>query len=140
MDVDKQMGLMVDAVQPHCDEPISAALTCSHAGSMKSVLFTSLAGFPAGMSRTSELPNPVFIAVGSDSVFALDYRPRGRKFKIKGQVAKWPRRGLEVASEVEQGMCYFNMKTADGHVYEMEVAVFMGARELVDRFLGALTG
>ena len=140
MDVDKQMGLMVDAVQPHCDEPITAALTCSHAGSMSSVLFTTLAGVPTGMSKTSELPNPVFIAVGDDSVYVLDYRPRGRKFKIKGEVARWPRRELEVASEFEQGMCYFTMKTAAGDVYAMEVATFMGGRPLVERFLGALSG
>ena len=140
MDVDKQMGLMVDAVQPYCDEPVGAALTCSHAGSMGSVLFTTLAGVQAGVSKTSDLPNPVFIAVGTDTIYALDYRPRGRKFKIKGEVARWPRSELEIASEFEQGMCYFTMKTADDDVYAMEVATFMGAKPLVEQFLEALTG
>ena len=32
--LEKQMAKMVDAVQPHCDEQIIAAMTCSHAGSM----------------------------------------------------------------------------------------------------------
>jgi len=139
MDVDKQMGLMIDAVQPSCDEAITAALTCSHAGSMGSAVFTTLSGLPIGMSRTSDLPNPVFIAVGADTVYALDYRPRGRKFKIRGEVARWPRRELEVASVFEQGMCYFTMKTPGDDVYAMEVATFMGARPLVERFLQALT-
>jgi hypothetical protein len=140
LDVDRQMALMVAAVQPHCDEPIEAALTCSHEGSMGSVLFSTLAGGFGGTTRTSDLPNPVFIAVGTDSIFALDYRPRGRKFKIKGLVAQWAREGLEVASEVVQGMCYITIKTAAGEVYALEAATFMGARRLVDRFVDALSG
>jgi hypothetical protein len=138
-DVDKDMALMVDAVQPHCDEPLSAALTCSHAGSMEAVVGRVISGFPTGLARTSDLPNPVFIAVGTDTVYALDYRPRGRKFKIKGEVARWPRKGMQVQSETTKRMCYFTIMTAEGDVYEMEAAIFMGAQPLVDRFIAALS-
>jgi len=44
----KQMAKMVDALQPHCDEPIAAAMTCSHAGSMGSVLFSRRLGGSGG--------------------------------------------------------------------------------------------
>ena len=40
----KQMAKMVDALQPHCDEQIVAAMTCSHAGSMRSLLISRLLG------------------------------------------------------------------------------------------------
>jgi hypothetical protein len=52
MDAQKQMKRMVDAVQPHCEEPITAAMTCSHAGSMGTVLLSKLTGgmgLPGGM-------------------------------------------------------------------------------------------
>ena len=140
MDVDKWMTRMVEAVQPHCDEPISAALTASHAGSMGNVVFSKLAGVNMGLSRTSELPNPVFLAVGTDTVYALAYKPRGTKWKIKGEVARWPRQGMQVGSETTKTMCYFTIVTADGGHYEMEAAIFMGGQALVDRFLAALEG
>ena len=39
---EKQMSKMVDAVQPHCEDRIIAAMTCSHAGSMSAVLLSKL--------------------------------------------------------------------------------------------------
>ncbi len=39
---EKQMAKLVDAVQPYCDEQITAAMTCSHAGSMGAVLVSKL--------------------------------------------------------------------------------------------------
>ena len=138
MDAHKQMARMVDSVQPHCDEPISAAMTCSHTGSMKSVLFSKLTGGHSGTGRTSELPNPVFIAVGSDTVYAFTYNPRGFKFKIKKEVARWPRRDVKVESEDTGRMCYFTITTGSGDAYALEVATVMGAKEAVDLFLVAL--
>jgi hypothetical protein len=138
MDAQKQMARMVDAVQPHCDEPITAAMTCSHAGSMSSLLFSKLTGGLSGTARTSELPNPVFIAVGSDTVYAFNYRPRGFKFKIKKEVARWPRRDLTVAVEYTERMCYFTMSTPTDEVYAMEVTTVMGAKDVVDLFVATL--
>ena len=138
MDAQKQMARMVDSVQPHCDEPISAAMTCSHAGSMSMVLFSKLTGGRELAEYTSDLPNPVFLAVGSDSIYAFDYKPRGFKFKIKKEVARWPRRDVEVAVEETDRMAYFTMTTSSGEIYPMEVATVMGAQDVVDLFLTAL--
>lgn len=139
MDASKQMARMVEAVQPHCDEPITAAMTCSHAGSMSSLVLSRMAGELIGMNRTSDLPNPVFIAVGTDTVYAFKYKPRGFKFKIKNEVARWPRRDMHVEVEETPRMAYFTMTTGAGDVYAMEVTTMMGAKEVVDRFLGTLT-
>ncbi len=139
MDAAKQMAKMVDSVQPHCDEPIEAAMTCSHAGSMSAVLLSKLTGGMVGPDRLSDLPNPVFIAVGSDTVYAFDYRPRGFKFKIKKEAARWPRRDLRVAVEHTDRMCYFTMTTGSGDVYPLEVTTVMGAKDVVDLFITALS-
>ena len=139
MDAAKQMAKMVDSVAPHCDEPIEAAMTCSHAGSMSAVLLSKLTGGMVGPDRLSELPNPVFIAVGSDTVYAFDYRPRGFKFKIKKEAARWPRRDLRVAVEHTDRMCYFTMTTGSGDVYPLEVTTVMGAKDVVDLFITAVS-
>jgi hypothetical protein len=135
---EKQMAKMVDAVQPFCDEPIAAAMTCSHAGSMSSVLTSKLTGGIEPIAKTSSLPNPVFIAVGANTVYAFDYRPRGFKFKIKKEVARWPRSGLSVAVEKTGSMTSFALITTEGESYALEVPTMMGGQELVDMFLAAI--
>ncbi len=137
---EKQMAKMVDAVQPFCDEPIVAAMTCSHAGSMSSLLASKLAGGIGGIARTSDLPNPVFIAVGANTVYAFDYRPRGFKFKIKKEVARWPRSEMSVEADTGMGMAHFALITSSGESYALEVPTMMGGKELVDYFLQALGG
>ena len=42
--LEKQMAIMVNAVQPYCQEQIVAAMTCSHAGSMNSLVMSKLLG------------------------------------------------------------------------------------------------
>jgi hypothetical protein len=134
----KQMAKMVDAVQPSCDEKIIAAMTCSHAGSMSSVLVSKLMGGIGAGAKTSNLPNPVFIAVGAKSVYAFVYAPRGFKFKIKKEVARWPKDEISVASEKTNMMATFVLTTASGENYALEVPTMMGGKELVDMFLDAL--
>jgi hypothetical protein len=136
---EKQMARMVDAVQPYCDEPIVAAMTCSHAGSMRSVLASKLSGGAGALSRTSRLPNPVFIAVGANTIFAFDYRPRGFKFKIKKEAARWPRSEVSVAVDRSSNMAYFTLTTAGGESYAMEITTLLGGGELVDAFFAALS-
>jgi hypothetical protein len=136
----KQMAKMVDALQPHCDEQIVAAMTCSHAGSMGSVLISKLLGGTGGGARSINLPNPVFIAVGSKSIYAFDYAPRGFKFKIKKEVARWPRDEVHVESENSGAMATFVLTTGSGESYPFEIPTMMGGRELVDVFLKALGG
>jgi len=134
----KQMSKMVDALQPHCDEEIVAAMTCSHAGSMSSVLVSKLTGGIGAGARSSNLPNPVFIAVGSKSIYAFDYAPRGFNFKIKKEVARWPKNEVSVAVEETSAMTTFLLTTGSGESYPLEIPTMMGGKELVDVFLKAL--
>jgi len=131
----KQMAKLVDAVQPHCDEEIVAAMTCSHAGSMRSVVVPRLLGGLLGRSRPSTLPNPVFIAVGSNSIYAFQYSPRGFGYKIKKEVARWPKDEVSVQVEKSRTMAKFALTTASGETHSLEVATIMGAEQLVDAFL-----
>jgi hypothetical protein len=135
----KQMAKMVDALQPHCDEELVAAMTCSHAGWMSSLLISKLTGgFGAGR-KSSHLPNPVFIAVGSKSIYAFDYAPRGFKFKIKKEAARWPKDKVHVVSEKTRTMTTFVLTTDSNERYPFEVSTMMGGKELVDEFLKALS-
>ncbi len=140
----QQMGKMVDAVQPECDEQIIAAMTCSRAGSMSSALIasvgTGLISRLFGGGGAGKLPNPVFIAVGTESIYAFDYAPRGFKFKIKKQVARWPKDEVNVLVKKTGAMAAFDLSTASGESYSLEVATMMGARELVQMFLETLGG
>ncbi|MBN1977216.1 MAG: hypothetical protein JW918_07420 [Anaerolineae bacterium] len=134
----KQMAKMVDALQPHCDEEIVAAMTCSHAGSMSSFLISKLMGGVGAGTKSSNLPNPVFIAVGSKSIYAFNYAPRGFKFKIKKEVARWPKDEVSVVAEKTSAMTTFVLTTSSGESYPLEVPTMMGGKELVDVFLEAL--
>ena len=144
----EQMAKMVDALQPHCDEQIVAAMTCSQAGSMSSLLIgglvtqliSMLQGRSGRSSQSVKLPNPVFIAVGSKSIYAFDYVPRGFKFKIKKEVARWPKDEVNVVVKKTGAMVTFDLTTASGESYPLEVATMMGAHELVKAFLEALGG
>ena len=139
----KQMARMVDAVQPKCDEPIFAAMTCSHAGSMTSMslglISKLLGGFAAG-AKSSNLPNPVFIAVGAKTVYAFDYAPRGFKYKIKKEVARWPKDQISVLVKNTGAMTTFDLTMTSGESHSLEVPTMMGGKELVEMFLEALEG
>ena len=135
----KQMAKMVDAVQPNCDEEIVAAMTCSHAGSMISGLMGKFTGVGTGTASV-KLPNPVFIAVGADTIYAFDYAPRGFKFKIKKEVARWSKSEVSVDAENEGGMASFVITTGSGESYQLEVPTMMGGKDLVNVFFEALGG
>ena len=127
----KQMAKMVDALQPHCDEQIIAAMTCSHAGAMKSALVGGLFGGLGFGKKPSTLPSPVFIAVGPNSIFAFKYSPRGFGYKIKQEVARWPREDVRVEIEKTKMMANFVLTTASDESHNLEVST-IGAEELVD--------
>jgi len=135
----KQMAKMVDAVQPHCDAQIVAAMTCSHSGSMKSALVGSvLGGLIGGAGSSCDLPNPVFIAVGPEAIYAFDYKPKGFNYKIKKQVARWPRDEITVETERGSGMARLVLTTKTGETYPLEMATAMGGGKLVDAFFQAM--
>jgi len=136
----KQMAKMVDALQPHCDEQIAAAMTCSLPGSMGSALISRLLGGSGGSVQSVKLPNPAFIAVGSKSIYAFDYAPRGFNFKIKKEVARWPKGEVSVEAKNTGAMATFTLTTSSGESYSFEIPTMMGGRELVDAFFEALGG
>ncbi|MCK5117661.1 MAG: hypothetical protein KAR44_13780 [Candidatus Aegiribacteria sp.] len=132
------MAKMVDAVQPHCDEPIIAAMTCSHAGSMGATLFSKFLDGAGEGFRSNALPNPVFIAVGKNTIYAFKYKPSWFKFKIKKEVARWPIDQVVVTSEETGRMCYFLLSMKSGEEYALEIPIMMGGKELVHMFLDAM--
>ena len=136
----KQMAKMVDALHPHCNEQIVAAMTCSLAGSMGSLLISRLLGGSGGSVQSVRLPNPVFIAVGTNSIYAFDYAPRGFNFKIKKEVVRWPRDEIRVESKNTGAMATFTLAAGSGESYSFEIPTMMGGRELVDMFFEALDG
>ena len=126
MDAQRQIQGLVEAAQPHCDELIEAAMTCSHAGSMTSALLSKVAGGMLGVSRMSGLPNPVFIAVGHSKDYAFDDMPRGLEFKIEKEATRWPRADLTVAGDETDRMAFFTMTTGFGDLYAMEIPTVIG--------------
>ena len=138
--IEKQMAKMVDAIQPYCDEQIMSAMTCSHAGSMSATLVSKLLGGAGAPSRSSDLPNPVFIAVGTNTIYAFSYKPRGFKFKIKKEAARWPRADVSVAVEETSTMCTFVLTLKSGEIYPLEVPTLMGGKELIHQFIKDLEG
>lgn len=135
---EKQMAIMVDAVQPNCDEKISAAITCSHAGSMRSLLVSKLMGQGGGGGRTSDLPNPVYLAVGEKTIYAFKYAPRGFRFKIKQEVARWQKDEIDVEFEFSKGMATFVISNRAGDNYALEFPIVMGGKELGEMFFSAI--
>ncbi len=135
---EKQMAKMVDPVQPHCDEKILAAITCNHAGSMRSLLVSKLMGQGGGGGKTSTLPNPVFLAIGEKSIYAFKYVPRGFKFKFKQEVARWKKDEVDIEYEFSGGMATFVMTTKSGDTYALEFPIVMGGKELGEMFFSAL--
>jgi len=134
----KQMAKMVDALQPHCDEQIAAAMTCSLAGSMGSLLISRLLGGSGGSVQSVKLPNPVFIAVGTKTIYAFDYAPRGFNFKIKKEVVRWPKDEVRLESKNTGAMATFTLTTGSGESYSFEIPTMLGGRELVNVFFKAL--
>jgi hypothetical protein len=138
--LEKQMAIMIDAVQPFCDEPIIAAMTCSHTGSMKATLISKFLGGIGAPLKSSSLPNPVFMAVGTDTIYAFDYRPRGFRFKIKKEAARWLRKEVQVSVEKTVTMARFVLSIGSGESFNLEIPTLIGGSELADRFLEALGG
>jgi hypothetical protein len=76
--------------------------------------------------------------VGSQSIYAFKYAPRGFGYKIKKEVARWRKDEVSVEAEETRAMASFVLTTASGESYPLEVPTFMGGGELVDLFLQAL--
>ena len=64
----------------------------------------------------------------------------GDKFKVKKEVARWPKDEVSVVAEKTSTMATFVLTTSSGESYPLEVPTMMGGKELVDVFLKALGG
>lgn len=138
---EQQIQMMVEGAQPHCDEPLVSAMVCSHAGSMASALTSAVTRFGPGLPKTSELPNPVLIAVGRNTVYAFKYKPRGFKVKVKSgsEVARWPLDSIRVETG-ERGKItsQFALVTDQGDFYALEVTTALGGAGAFDLFVASL--
>lgn len=137
---EQMIAMMVDGAQPHCDEPLESAMICSHAGSMSSALTSRFLPAGGGLPRTSELPNPVLVAVGPTTVYAFKYKPRGFKVKLKSgsEVARWPRSTIDVERTTSGAVSQFALVTDQGEVYALEVTTALGGTGAYELFIRAL--
>ena len=137
---EQMIAMMVDGAQPHCDEPLESAMICSHAGSMASVLTSKFLPTGGGIPRTSDLPNPVLVAVGPTTVYAFKYKPKGFKIKLKSgsEVARWPRTSIEVDTGKTGSVTQFALVTDQGDVYALEVTTALGGAEAYELFIKSL--
>lgn len=137
---EQMIAMMVDGAQPHCDEQLTSAMICSHAGQMMGAITSALLPMGSGVGRNSELPSPVLIAVGPTTVYAFKYKPKGFKVKLKkgSEVARWYRDQIDVQRVKEGRICEFVIVTADGGYYHLEVTTMMGGQGAYDLFMGAL--
>jgi len=139
----EMMEKMVAPTREHCPEPVRTAMVCSHAGSMKGVLLHTAArvggGLFGGLAKTSDLPNPVLIAVGDQGVYAFKFKPRGFSMKVKQEVRRWKR--SEVAIEVGDGtrIRAFSLCAPEGY-YDFEVTTMGSDRadEFLERFIDSI--
>jgi hypothetical protein len=134
----KQMAKMVDAVQPHCDEEITAAMTCSRAGTMSATLLSKVLDGAGAPITAIGLSGPIFLAVGANTIYAFKYKPRWFKFKIKKEIARWPKQGARVKAHETSMMCTFVLELGSGEQLPLEVPIMMGGKELVHAFLDAI--
>jgi len=136
---EQQIAMMVDGAQPQCDEPLESAMICSHAGTMAAGLIGAISGLGRG-ARTSELPNPVLIAVGPTTIYAFKYRPKGFKVKLKkgAEAARWPRNQVRVETGDTGVISQFALIIDESDTYALEVTTAMGAREAYELFIAAL--
>lgn len=138
---EQMIAMMVDGAQPHCDEPLESAMICSHAGSMAGALTSRfLPAGGGGVPRTSDLPNPVLIAVGPTTIYAFKYKPRGFKVKLKSgsEVARWPRSTIDVDAGPTKAISKFALVTDHGEVYALEVTTALGGTGAYELFIDSL--
>jgi hypothetical protein len=124
----RRMAKLVRAVQPYCDENIVAAVPCSrgHADATGSSLFAARTKELAHRVRPGDgidaLPENVFLALGSRWIHAFDYSPKLFGFRIKKQVARWPRDKTTVVAEYTSTMIYVVITTRSGESHALEVS------------------
>ena len=122
------MAKLVRAIQPYCKEEIVAAMPCTRgeADSTGSDLFTRRAREVASGVRPAgnfdSLPEYVFLALGTHSLYAFDYRPKLFGYEIKMQVACWPRNEVSVVAECTATMAYFVITKSSGESYALEIS------------------
>ena len=134
---EQMMETMVAPVREHCPEPIDVAMICSHAGSMAMAGIAAVTRVGPGLTRTSDLPNPVLIAVGEANVYAFKFAPKGFKLKVKKgwEVARWRRDEVSAIVGKDKRVQAITLRTPEGD-YDFEVTTMKrgSATEALDRF------
>ncbi len=143
----KRAAKTIGLVQPHCQEEILAALTWSRTRTSMSEIAEVLGPQvlkPNACVRESRvspgvLPDPVLLAVGSESIYAFDFAPRLFGFEVKRLVVCWPRHDLTVAVERANTVTYLTITTRLGESHALEVSTLTMPRgQLVEAFLDVL--
>jgi trehalose/maltose hydrolase-like predicted phosphorylase len=136
--VEQMMETMVAPTRDHCPEPVRAAMVCSHGGSMASALTAAVTRF-GGLTKTSDLPNPVLVAVGEHGVYAFSFKPRGFKMKVKKEVRRWNRADVAIAGGDGTRIKSFSLCAPEGH-YDFEATTMNrdDQNALLDTFIDAV--
>lgn len=137
---EQMLAVIVDAVQPHCDEVIETAIMCSRPGALGSTLLNAVSTADVFSSSGNGLPPTTIVAVGPTTIVVFEYKPKGFKVKVKdgSEVARLDRRTTTV--EVGDGgmmTSQFALVGADA-AYAFEVTTVRGAREAFDQFIEVL--
>jgi hypothetical protein len=96
-----------EAAEPHVDEDVLAVgpFRRTGAGTRYGISKMQVGALAYGAStllskkKGGGLPSQVLLVVTPTKLVALDYKPRGRGFKVKGPAAAWERSGIKASSK-----------------------------------------
>lgn len=98
------------AAEPHVSEEVLAVGPFRRTGAATKMGISKLqvgalaygAATMAGKKKAGGLPSQFLLVVTPSKLVALDYKPRGRGFKVKGEAASWDRSGLKASTDRRQ--------------------------------------
>jgi hypothetical protein len=108
-----------DAAQPHVNGEVLAVgpFRRTGSGTRYAISKTQVGALAYGASsllskkKAGGLPGSFLLVVTPNQVHALDYKPRGRGFKVKGEVAVWDRSDLTANTERMQTTTRLTMES-----------------------------
>jgi len=124
---EKQIATFVEQVQPHCDETVRSAMLVTPAGSMGAMGLSAvspLGGMIAGKQakkRSGGLSKMMLLAVTDSSIIAFDAKPRGTKWKVKGELRRWDRSTTQIGAEKKKTTHLLVMTDEAGESSELEL-------------------
>jgi hypothetical protein len=137
-----------ELVRPHVDEEVIAAAGFRHGGAATRMAISkaqlgaiAYAGSKLfSKKKAGGLPERVMLVVTPTKLYAFDYGFKGRRHKIKEEVAVWDRAGLHISTEQKGGMTALTISSPG----EGEKATLVGAGvkddPLSQELIGVLQG